>query len=523
MKNLNILVLSTIIAVSSCSHTQTNPNFAIVAYQETKWMDQTDYVRYVNFFTRAPSNTGSIYNIVGDCNGYPMIDVKTAPGFCVGQVYAGEGLRKPRMAAPINSNLAVITDQGSWEPYDGKIFLLSFENGSSAIKELFNNKSFSAKDPKREIINKPHQVTRHTDGFFYVGTTTALLRFNPLAENPGDTIETLVDDLPAEGLHPLKSFVFDNEGSVYINVGAATNVCHKNSLGGIFGNRKKTCDEGEDLQIGQAQVRRYKKTADGKFSKTFEIYAKGLRNSVAMVWDLKNKVIIQGENSRDAIDKMDLKLKGSDFPHDEVNILAKNNHYGWPYCYDNNEISPEWKNVNCSSYQRPYMFLPAHSAPLTFTYYQGAMFPEWYKGRLLAALHGFEPKGHRIVAFKRDQAGLPTGVPQSVVYGWENKGEQKFGSPVSLTELPDGSMLIVEDSNRKVLRLFYDPALGDGTPVQEIEDAKIEVDPNRANDEETRKLKLLKKIAAGNAPAFTMFQSKVIDKTCYMCHGGENA
>ncbi|MBC7713268.1 MAG: PQQ-dependent sugar dehydrogenase [Rhizobacter sp.] len=524
MKNLNLSVLSTILLLSSCSHTpDTASKKGLISLQESKWMDQTDYVRYVNFFTRAPSNTGSIYNIIGDCNGYPMVDVKTAPGFCVGQVYNGDGMRKPRMAAPINANQVVVTDQGSWEPYDGKIILLSFENGTSSIKNIFTNKSFASNDLRREIINKPHQITKYTDGLFYVGSATALFRFNPLAENPIDTIETLVSGLPAEGLHPLKSFVFDEEGSLYINVGAATNVCHKSGLGGIFGGKKKSCEEGEDLQIGQAQIRRYKKTTDGKFTKTFEVYAKGLRNSVAMVWDPKKKVIIQGENSRDAIDKMDSKIKNEDYPHDEINIITKDKHYGWPYCYDNNENSPEWKNINCSAYQKPHMFLPAHAAPLNFTYYQGSMFPEWYKGRLLAAFHGYESKGHRIVAFKRDQAGLPTGIPQSVVYGWENKGEQKFGSPVSLTELPDGSMLIVEDTNQKILRLFYDPSLGDGTPVQEIEKPAIDVNPNRANDEETRKLKLLRKIAAGDVPPFTMFQTKVIDKTCFMCHGGENA
>lgn len=525
MKKINLLVLSTIILLGSCSHTKITevPTVASdfpIQIQESKWMDESDYVRYVNFFSRVPSNTGSTYNITGDCNGYPMVDVKTAPGFCVGQVFDGEGLKKPRVAAAITNNSILLTDQGSWEPYDGKIFLLNFQNGQSTLKEIFSNKSFPAKDPKREISNRPHQITRHTDGLYYVGTATAVLRFD--SENPLESLEVVIQNLPAEGLHPLKSFVFDETGSIYVNVGAATNVCHKNSLGGLFGNRKKTCEEVEDQNVGQGQIRKYTKTADGKFSKTFEIFAKGLRNSVALVWDTKKKMIIQGENSRDAISKSDMKIN-LDYPHDEINIVEKDKHYGWPYCYDNNENSPEWKQVKCSSYQKPHMFLPAHAAPLNFSIYNGTMFPEWYKGRLLATFHGFEAKGHRIVAFKRDQNGLPTGIPQSVVYGWENKGDQKFGSPVGLTEMPDGSMLIIEDTNQKVLRLFYDPALGDGKPVEEIETTKIDADPSRAQDEEARRLKLLKKLQAGDALPFTLFQTKVIDKSCVLCHGGENA
>lgn len=293
-------------------------------------------------------------------------------------------------------------------------------------------------------------------------------------------------------------------------------------MGGLFGNRKTTCEEGEDLKIGQGQIRKYKKTADGKFSPDFEIFAKGLRNSVALVWDSKKKVIIQGENSRDAIDKNDSRLKNEDYPHDEINILSAGKHYGWPYCYDNNEVSPEWKKVNCKNYQKPHLLLPAHAAPLNFSIYNGSMFPEWYKGRLLATFHGFEAKGHRLVAFKRDEQGLPTGVPQSVIYGWDTKGEQKFGSPVGLTEMPDGSMLVVEDNNQKILRLYYDPSLGDGKPIQEIDGAPETNNADQEN-EESRRLKLMRKLASGNVPPFTSFQAKVIDKSCIMCHGGLNA
>ena len=495
-----------------------------MAFHQSRWMDEEDYVRYVNFFSRKPSNNGSTYNLKGLCDNYPAIDVKTAPGFCVGLVYNGEGLRKPRTAAVVNENLVVIADMGSWSPYDGKILFLDINEEGTQLRELFSSKSFKdSKDPRREIINRPHQITKHTDGKFYVGGATALLRFDPLANDPVESIEVLVKNLPAEGLHPLKSFAFDNRGSLFINVGAATNVCHKSSLGGLFGNRKKSCEEAEDLNVGQGQIRRYKVKPDGSIDPQFEVYAKGLRNSVALIWDEKRQALLQGENSRDAIDKTERKLNGAELPHDEINVIEKDKHYGWPYCYDNNEVSPEWDKVKCSSYQKPYLFLPAHSAPLAFHFYDGSMFPEWYQGRMFATLHGFEAKGHRLVTFKRDQKGLPTGVPQSVIFGWDTKGEQTYGSPVGLTQMPDGSLLIIEDMNKKVLRLAYDPALGNGSPVQEIEEARNSDNSDRESAEETRRLKLLKKLESPNVPAFTRFQDKVIDKSCYICHGGENA
>lgn len=510
--------------LNACSHApvqvqETPPNI-LLSHSDSQWMDATDYVRYVEFFSRKPSSAGSVYKITGECDGYPRIDVKTAPGFCLGQVHSGAGLRKPRAAAAITSNQIVVTDMGSWMPYDGKIFLVNFDKGTSQLQPLFTKKSFLNTDPRREIINRPHQITLHTDGKYYVGVSTAIIRFDPMAANPIETIEILIKNLPAEGLHPLKSFAFDDKGSLFVNVGAASNVCHKNGNYGAV--KKKYCDEAEDKLIGQGQIRKYTIDPDGKISQTFEVYAKGLRNSVALIWDNEKQVLIQGENSRDDIGQYEKKLNTVEFPHDEINIIEKK-HYGWPYCYDNNVSSPEWKTVDCAGYQKPHLLLPAHSAPLAFSLYQGDLFPEWYKGRLLTALHGYEAKGHRLVTFKRNQRGLPTGIPQSIVYDWDTRGEQKYGSPAGLTELPDGSVIVIEDMSQKILRLFFDPKNGDGKPVQEIERVISDTRSQRALDEEGRRLKLIKKIEAGDVPPFTLFQTKVIDKTCFVCHGGENA
>lgn len=530
MKKITFVILSLSLFTTSCTHVNSPKSFEKTAifptkYQDTRWMDQDDYVRYVDFFSRAPSSAASVYKIIGDCDGFPMVDVKTAPGFCLGQIYSTTNLKKPRTAAVISNNEIIVADMGSWEPYDGQIISIFFEkNGESTLKYIFNSESFpNLKDPRREIINRPHQITQHTDGLYYVGSSNAILRFNPLAINPIDTIEVLISNLPAEGLHPLKSFAFDDKGSIFVNIGAATNVCHKGSFSGIFSRRKKTCDEAEDLKIGQGQIRRYKVNSQGIVEKSFEVYAKGLRNSVALIWDKKRQVLIQGENSRDAINKNSSKLNAKTLPHDEINIIEKNKHYGWPYCYDNNENSPEWDKINCDQFTRPHSFLPAHSAPLSFLIYQGSTFPEWYKGRMLTSLHGFESKGHRIVALKRDTNGLPTGAPLSVVYGWDTRGEQKYGSPVGLTEMPDGSIIVIEDLNKKIMRLIYNPSLGDGKPVEEIDSESSVADNPQVNDEEIRRLRLLQKLKSGNFGPFTKFQEKVIDTSCYICHGGTNA
>lgn len=507
------------VAVSACVSTKPKVDEAA-----NPWFDADDYVEYVNLHSRKPSSAPSRYNLIGTCpDGFPQVDVRTAPGFCLSLISESSEFKKPRTSEVLSENEILIADMGSWNPFDGKILSLSFDlKGNSHVKVLLSSKSFSAQDSRRAIIDRPHQIKVGPDGLYYVGTATSLLRFNPKSADIIKSIEMLVPSMPALGLHPLKAFTFGNQNDIYINVGSATNVCQKF---GIQGAKKSFCEEAENEKMGQAQIRRYFFDSNRKIIPKFEIYAKGLRNSIALTWDEKHKVLLQGENGRDAIEKFNSTLNTKQLPHEEINIIQKGHHYGWPYCYDDGKNNPEWTNIDCSKFDKPKVLLPAHSAPLAMHIYSGMQFPAWYQNRLLINLHGYETKGHRLVAMKRDDNGLPTGTPLSIIYGWDKKGDQMQGNPVGLTQLPDGSLILIEDNSKKVLHLSYSADLGDGQPVQEIDlDESSNTDPN---DDPVavakRKADLDKRLSLPIPPSFSLFQSKVIDKTCSACHGVEGA
>lgn len=496
------------------------------------WLTPDDIPGYAKNTARKPVNLKfPKYKITGDCGGYPKISVKTAAGFCVGLVYDGAGVtKKIRGISSLGDNRIVFIDMGGWAEFNGKIYLAQIPI-KTAPRVLIDMKSFKANDPRRGIIDRPHQIMKGPDGKYYVGAVGGIYRFNPLSSNPVQTIETVIEGVPNQGLHPLKSFVFDNEKNIILNVGSASNVCQnftkyassdpaknpKNYQRHQFAN----CPEVESETIGQAQLRKYKRLSDGSYSKAFEIYAKGLRNSVALYWDTEKNVLIEGENGRDAVAKFAPQYADAEFPHEEINVISAGKHYGWPYCFDQNINNPEWENINCSQYEKPYLLLPAHAAPLGFLNYQGNLFPSWYKGRLLLTLHGYEMSGHRLVALLRDDKGLPTGTPQSIVYGWDADGDQGLGKPVSLAELSDGSVLISEDEpQNKILRLFYDPKLGDGRPVQEIDKALAvgQKPEDEAQQVAAWKKQLDEKLRAQKVEPFIKFQAYVIDKVCYQCH-----
>ena len=504
-----LLKLFTAMLLFSCAHQTPNKT----AQEVTFPIEKADYAK--NWDERKISAL-STYQTSGLCGGLPKIKINTAPGFCVGLIDNGEGMVFPRTAVQVAKNLIMVVDMGGWKESNGKLYLLSTEGGKITRKTILD--AATSKDSLvKKALDRPHLIKKGPDGKFYLSSTSMIVTLDPLASPIEKSFKVVIDQIPNQGLHPLKVYTFDGDMNMYVNVGSATNVCQKQGV--LFENRSE-CTEVEDNQKGQAQIRKYLRNPDGSYNQNYIIYARGLRNSMGLMWDAKNNFLVQAENSRDNIAEFDKNLENVNLPHEEFNVVNEGDHFGWPYCYDNNKPNPEWKNKDCSKYKAPHKLMPAHASPLSLLQYTGELFPKWYQGRMLISLHGYEPRGHRIVAYLRDDNGLPTKEPLSIVYGWDANGNQAKGSPVGLTQLEDGSVLIVEDKSRKVLRLFYDAKMGDGKPVSEIPE---HIEPPKNNPAEDLQKKLEKALAQNPPPLFAQIQKNIIDRHCTGCHAGADA
>jgi glucose/arabinose dehydrogenase len=173
----------------------------------------------------------------------------------------------------------------------------------------------------------------------------------------------------------------------------------------------------------------------------WEVFAWGLRNSMALAVH-KSGTILQGENSRDAINAADPKLSDERYPADELNVVQKSLNYGWPYCYDNQKNAPEFPAYNCKNTQAPVVLLPAHVAPLGMDYWGS-----W----LVVGYHGYRPRGHRLVAFDVDQKGIPTGKFTELIKNWKLPNGRS-GAPVDVKGA-DGKIYITDDRNKMLLVL----------------------------------------------------------------------
>ena len=385
------------------------------------------------------------YPVGGDCGGLPKIKLVTPAGWCVGLL--AQGLRFPRGVAVLPKGDLVLAEMGGWAPQRGRVSILRKATGY-------------VPEPLFEGLNLPHGVALGPDGKVYIGVVGGVFRFDPA--NPAATRTDViggasnVPPLPQSGRHPLAALVFDARFDLFVNVGAPSDHCEGED--GKPPDANAPCAEAEGAQA-RGVIRKYAMSWPAGRVAGIKVYAEGLRNSTAMAVHRATNSLLQGENSRDAIHLADPKLLDAELPHDEINLIRQGRHYGWPYCYDRNRPSPEYKGANCKARTPPLVLLPAHAAPLGMAIDNDAQLPPPFTGHLLLTYHGYRPGGHRVVAFRLDARGLPVGKPVDLISGWgavratATTPAQPQGAPVDVRIAGDGSVFVTEDRNGTLLRL----------------------------------------------------------------------
>jgi glucose/arabinose dehydrogenase len=379
----------------------------------------------------APAEAASPYAVNGRCSGLPRIFLTTGPGTCVGLV--GSGLDFPRGIAEHDGDF-YITDMGSWLPHRGRLLRVRLDQPWKPVVVL----------PR---LDRPGAIVTGADGYIYIAESTRIIRINPYARDVAGSVQPVVTGLPGTGLHSLPGLALARAGGLFISLGAASDNCENRNGRGPNAN---PCPElsaspprGSILFLPPRSPRPMAASALG-------IYATGIRNTLAMT-QLPNGLLLAAANGRDNIDSADPRLSDDLLPHDLLLGVTQNSRFGWPYCFDLDRPSPEYRAARCATFARPAMLLPPHAAPLSMLAYRGKL----TRGpSLIIAYHGYRAAGHRIVAFATDPQGLPTGSPVDLVSGWDPLTRiRPQGSPIAMLPLADGSILILEDHNGTLLRL----------------------------------------------------------------------
>jgi glucose/arabinose dehydrogenase len=379
------------------------------------------------------------YTPQGLCGDYARLDIGSPVGTCVALLAdEAQGLRAPRRILEVAPGRYWVVDMGSWEPRRGRLLEMVLPADGPAPRRA----RFSV---LAEQLDRPLGLVAGPDGKIYIGESGTVWRTAIPAPGGALQRETVIDGVPGDGTHPLKELAFGPGGRLYVNVGSDSDACRDTSS-------KQYPLPCPDLAGPKPRATVYEAVLAGPDYKlqSFKPFATGLRNSVALTVlpDGPAKgTVLQGENS---IDYEDVGQ-----PPEELNRLQAGRDYGWPYCVGNRRPARGYENRHdCKATEAPLMLWPAHVAPLQMIVGPAG---SRFAGQLLVAWRGHQAPGHRVVGYKLDARGLPSGKPIEWLAGWNPKpGVRPMGRPTGITVDRQGRLLAVEDFNRTILMLLPD-------------------------------------------------------------------
>ncbi len=276
-------------------------------------------------------------------------------------------------------------------------------------------------------LNMPNGVAFRA-GALYVAEVNRVLRYDDIEARLKDPPDPVVvnDGFPRKRRHGWKFIRFGPDGMLYVPVGVPCNVC-----------------EEDDKRYGS--IMRMRPDGSG-----LEIFARGVRNSVGFDWHPGTNELWFTDNGRDWL--------GDDLPPDELNHAPNAGlHFGFPYCHGKEIPDPSFGSKRgCREFTPPAMELGPHVAALGMRFYTGAMFPSQYRNQIFIAEHGSWNRSTRIgyrvtlVRLKNNRA-----VKYEVfAEGWL-QGRKAWGRPVDILVMPDGALLLSDDSAGAIYRISY--------------------------------------------------------------------
>jgi glucose/arabinose dehydrogenase len=353
------------------------------------------------------------------------------------------------------------------QPSKGKILLVK-QTGASEIKVT-------------ELISRlrlPHGMAFQRIGdklYLYAGESNRISRFVYSDDSVvRATEEVVVPDLPDSSSpnlggaygHELKNIIIGPDQKLYVDIASATNA------------------DPSDTRSDPIRSAIYRYDLDGKNRK---LISTGIRNAEGLGFRPGTNELWAVVNERDNVRYPFNGKRGGyqasdygrlitsyidDHPPDEFIHVKEGANYGWPFAnpnpdqgldrmpfdpdYDTNR---DWSKYPESSFTRVDKGIPAHSAPLGFSFLAGAKVPVRYRDGAAVALHGSWDRsrktGYKIIFFPWLPAGEP-GAQADLVTGWlDDETQQVWGRPVDVVPDREGNLLISDDYSGTIYKLSF--------------------------------------------------------------------
>ena len=289
----------------------------------------------------------------------------------------------------------------------------------------------------------PDGVCFSKDGFLYVTQQNTVIEF-PAAEFFYESPDVVPNPIVAKGdlipkdaesyNHTSRACTVGPDNKLYLTLGQPYNVPPKDKVDQFY-------------KIGMGGIIRMDR--DGK---NREVYAHGVRNSVGLAFNPKDKTLWFTDNQVDGM--------GDDTPVGELNRATKiGQNFGFPWFGGGKTRTVEYKDETPpADLVFPQVEMVAHAADLGMSFYTGRMFPKKYQNAIFSAQHGSwnrtVPVGARVMVTYLKEDGTADRT-EPFAEGWLNADGEYLGRPVDVQPLRDGSLLVADDFAGALYRITY--------------------------------------------------------------------
>ena len=361
--------------------------------------------------------------------------IKLPPGFKI-DLYAVVPDARHMAVAPSTNMLFVSTRKTT-------VWAVTDRNNSGTATEV---KAFATS----LNFKVPNGVCWTKDGFLVVVEHNRVLNF-PGAEFFYETPDVAVIEVVAQGnLIPVEEESYNHgartcrvgdDGKLYITLGQPHNVQPAGKV-----------DLYDKLGIGGI-VR-----MDPFDGSKREVFARGVRNSVGMDFNPKDKTLWFTDNQTDGM--------GDETPPGELNrATAAGQHFGYPYWVGKVKVAGSVAAADLKDMKEPakavfpQVEFPAHQAQLGMSFYAGKQFPAKYQGGMFVAAHGSWNRTKAtgaLINFVPVNADGSAGKSEVFADGWLDSETGTYrGRPVDVAPMKDGSLLISDDYAGAIYRVTY--------------------------------------------------------------------